>query len=332
MNSIILRLLKKLCRFFFDEADIKQFVVHEELEILLQAQRHIYQLNLRGNRFLSKDINGIVFSMDRALQLHALLGSYVDLVAHPSQLKIIYRASSAGHNAAYQEVFSEHARLIEVKNQETRKDFKELLIHAISESVAEHVFFLVDDNMFVEPVDLTSFANQASPFCVPSLRMGQNLSKNYPLQRSQAVPHFGTFELAADVPLLAWLWKYGELDWKYPLSLDGHIFKRMEILALVKTLDFDSPNRLEEKLQKFQAVFSSRLGVCYAKSRLVNIPYNRVNTDIKNRHGSVHQENMLRIWNEGYRIDRKSYYGIVNDSAHQEFPLHLTSQEELRRA
>jgi hypothetical protein len=134
------------------------------------------------------------------------------------------------------------------------------------------------------------------------------------------------------VPLLAWLWKYGELDWKYPLSLDGHIFKRMEILALLKTLDFDSPNRLEEKLQKFQAVFSWRLGVCYAKSRLVNIPYNRVNTDIKNRHGSVHQENMLRIWNKGYRIDRKSYYGIVNESAHQEFPLHLTSQEELRRA
>jgi len=270
-------------------------------------------------------ISGVVFSMDRALQLHALLGSYQDLVSGRVKLTIIYRASSEAHDAAYREVLREYAGLVEVKRQEMRQDFKPLLLDALSESVAEHVFFLVDDNMFVEPVDLTSFAGQASMYCVPSLRMGKNLSRSYTLQRWQAVPHLYSLDSTTDEPLQAWLWKYGELDWNYPLSVDGHFFQRIEILALAKVLNFDSPNRFEEQLQKFHAGFDWRLGVCYAKSRLINIPYNRVQTDIENLHGSVHQEDMLRMWNEGYRIERKSYYGIANESAHQELPLRLAS-------
>ena len=311
----IKRLFRKLKSFCLDlEA------THSELELLRSAHRE-----LRSDG-LAHDVSGIVFSMDRALQLHGLLGSYQDLVADPVKLTIIYRASSEAHDAAYQEVFREYAELVKVKSQQNRQGFKALVIDALSEGDAEHLFFLVDDNMFVEPVDLISFASQASTYCVPSLRMGQNLSRSYTLQRQQAIPELCSIESPPDQPLLAWLWKYGELDWNYPLSVDGHVFKRVEILALAKTLDFDSPNRFEEHLQKFQAAFSWRMGACYAKSRLINIPYNRVQTDIDNLYGSVHQDEMLKMWNAGYRIDRHSYYGITNESAHQELPLRLTIQ------
>ena len=210
--------------------------------------------------------------MDRALQLHALLGSYQDIVTGHVKLTIIYRASSAAHEAAYLEVFREYANLVEVFRQESRQDFKAQLIDALAKSAAGHIFFLVDDNLFVEPVDMASFADQASMYCVPSLRMGKNLSRSYTQQRCQAVPYLSSFGTTADESLLAWLWKSGELDWNYPLSVDGHIFQRAEILALTKILDFDSPNRFEEQLQKFHAAFSWRLGVCYAKSRIINIP------------------------------------------------------------
>lgn len=319
-NNLVRRLFRK-----FKPNNIDLAQTRPELDLLKNAHRVL------SNEHATNHVSGIVFSMDRALQLHALLGSCVDLVALPSKLKIIYRASSKAHDAAYQEVFREYASLVETKRQETRQEFKALLIRALSESAAEHVFFLVDDNMFVEPVDLVTLASQASTYCVPSLRLGQNLSRSYTLQRRQPVPHFCALELTADESMLAWLWKFGELDWNYPLSVDGHVFQRSEILALAKTLDFDSPNRFEEQLQKFHPAFSWRLGLCYAKSRLINIPYNRVQTDIENLHGSVHQEDMLRMWNEGYRIDRNSYYGIVNESAHQELPLRLTKQAEVGR-
>ena len=275
-----------------------------------------------------KSTIGIVFSMDRALQLHALLGSYKDLVRNPCRLDIIYRASSQSHEAAYQEIFSEYAELIEIKRQNTRKEFKPLLIDALLYSEAERVFFLVDDNMFVEPWDLSSIAGQVSTYCVPSLRMGKNLSRCYTVQRAQTIPSVCSVDDFREAQLIAWIWKYGYFDWGYPLSVDGHMFLRPEILAIAKGLEYDSPNRFEERLQIFKAAFSWRLGVCYEKSRLINIPYNRVQTDIDNLHGSVHQEEMLRMWNEGYMIHRRSYYGTVNESAHQELPLRLVKRIE----
>lgn len=278
----------------------------------------------------SKDLTGIVFSMDRALQLHALIQSYLDLVTGCSELIVIYRASTEAHHMAYQDVFRECAGLITVKRQECRQFFRPLLLDVLSESSSECVFFLVDDNMFVEPVNLMSFAGLTSSYCVPSLRMGKNLTRNYTLQNSQDLPFLVPLKAAAEESLQAWLWKYGELDWNYPLSVDGHFFQRSEILALAKTLTFDSPNRFEEQLQNFHEAFSWRIGVCYSKSKLINIPYNRVQTDIENLHGSFHQEDMLKMWQEGYRIDRKSYYGIVNESAHQEFPLRLKPHVEAK--
>lgn len=301
-----------------------------ELRLLIAAYRELALVTPRNGS--DSHVLGIIFSMDRALQLHALLGSYKDLVTPGVKLTIIYRASSVAHDAAYRQVFQEYADLVVVERQESREDFKPLLLDALSETAAEHVFFLVDDNLFVEAVDLTSFSGRASMYCVPSLRMGGNLSRSYTLQRQQAVPYFYLLESSAQESLQAWLWKYGELDWNYPLSVDGHIFQRNEILALAKTLNFDSPNRFEEQLQKFHIAFSWRLGVCYQKSRLINIPYNKVQTDIANIHGSIHQEDMLKMWSEGYRIDRKSYYGIANESAHQELPLRLKRRAEVGRS
>lgn len=277
------------------------------------------------------NVSGIVFSMDRPLQLHALLGSYRDLVRDHFKLTVIYRASNDGYDAGYRSVFREYEGLVEVRRQKNRHDFRSLLLEALFESSAEHIYFLVDDNMFVEPVDLASFAGLASIYCVPSLRMGKNLARNYTLKRPQPVPLLCPIELVPDNKLQVWLWRHGELDWNYPLSVDGHFFQRNEILALAKSIDFDSPNHFEEQLQKFYKLFSWRLGVCYPKSRLINIPYNRVQTDIDNLYGSVHQEDMLKMWQEGYRIDRKSYYGIVNESAHQEFPLRLKHHADVMR-
>jgi hypothetical protein len=267
--------------------------------------------------------------MDRALQLQALLGSYNDLVVGSVKLTIIYRASNEAHEESYREVLMEYDELVVAKRQETREDFKALLIDALSSNAAQHVFFLVDDNLFVEPVDLKLFASQASTFCIPSLRMGQNLTRSYTRQCPQEMPQFSIIEPVKSEPYLTWLWQSGELDWCYPLSVDGHIFQRIEILALAITLDFDSPNRFEEQLQRFNPLFSWRVGACYAKSRIINIPYNRVQTDIENLHGAVHQEDMLKAWKEGYRINRRSYYGFVNQSAHQEFPLSLISPAEV---
>lgn len=278
-------------------------------------------------------VAGIVFSMDRAMQLDALLWSYRDNVGNAPKLTIIFRSTNDRHLRAYEDVFAEHCAVIgRVVCQESRGVFKELVVEEISRINVERIFFLVDDNLFIEPVDVYGFSNHASMYAVPTLRLGENLKTSYTVQKSQKMPSlesyfFGNEGTGGREEIRSWRWSEGELDWGYPLSVDGHIFQRNEILAIAKAIDFDSPNTFEGTLQKFNFAFQWRLGVCYRKSKLINIPYNRVQSDFENIHGEIHQDEMLKMWEDGYRIDRTSYYGFVNESAHQELPLRLRKAE-----
>jgi hypothetical protein len=299
----------------------------QECQLIVQASRSMAQ------REANADISGIVFSMDRAMQLHALLGSYSDHVVNGPKLTVIYRVTSEAHGKSYEDVFAEFTDLIQVAiRQETREAFRGIVVDTLSHTQTKNVFFLVDDNLLIEPVNLGELAPHATGFSIPTLRLGENLSRSYTVQQPQAKPQFMEYVAQSDdkkspIDMLSWCWKDGELDWGYPLSVDGHIFQRHELLAMSESIEFDSPNTFEGNLQLFNAAYQWRTGICFRKSRLINIPYNRVQTDYENIHGEMHQDEMLELWSEGFRIDRKSYYGVHNESAHQEIPLRLIKEE-----
>ena len=275
------------------------------------------------------NILGVVFSMDRAMQLHALLGSYVDNVHNRAKLSILYRATTEAHEIAYQEVFDEYQSVIEtIIKQDIRQSFRPHLNNILQSSSAEYLFFLVDDDLFIEKFDLVNFANLTTFYSVPSMRMGLNLSKSYVVQKVQPLPAIVPFVSGNTIAdskdeLTCWRWCNGELDWGYPLSVDGHLFLRKEIMAFAANTEFDSPNTFEGNMQQHLPQFSNRFGIGYEKSRMVNIPYNRVQNDVENIHANVHQDYMLEKWQAGYRINRNSYYGMANESVHQEMPLNL---------
>lgn len=278
----------------------------------------------------------IVFSMDRAMQLDALLGSYVENVTNPARAHILYRATTKAHQEAYADVFKKYASIIaSVVLQEQRETFREQLLDILEGIHSEKMFFLVDDDLFVEKFDLDDLVRIDTRYVIPSLRMGANLSESYMLQQLQAKPHFyrwsGLCSLADESDmfisetnrddLLSWIWDQGIHDWAYPLSVDGHIFSTAEMVALTKYTEFNSPNTFEGNLQRYSDFFKHRIGVCYRKSRLVNIPCNKVQTDNANIHGDIHQDELLLNWQHGLQIDYQSLYGMDNKSAHQEIAL-----------
>jgi ubiquinone/menaquinone biosynthesis C-methylase UbiE len=60
-----------------------------------------------------------------------------------------------------------------------------------------------------------------------------------------------------------------------------------------------------------------RYGLCYTKSRIINIPCNKVQIENSNTYGDIDQEFLLKKWEAGYQIDFRKFYGFVNQSAHQ---------------
>ncbi len=260
----------------------------------------------------------IIFSMDRALQLHALLGSYFEKVKNSVPIHVLYRTSNAQHQKAYEEVFSLFENYpIFVLKQTSRGAFKAQLLSLLESVKSDKVFFLTDDDLFIDDMDLLDIAKFEIRTKIFSLRMGAHLTKSYPVQKEQKLPPFinGVLE---DSDKLCWLWKNGEYDWAYPLSVNGHFFSTQEFLALVKHTVFTSPNTLEAMLQPYAKYFQHRCGICYKRSKILNIPINKVQNDNNNVHGTIHQSYLLEQWDRGMQMNYHALYGLVNESAHQE--------------
>jgi hypothetical protein len=265
----------------------------------------------------------IVFSKDRALQLHALLSSYLEKVAPPVPVYIMYQTSTLSHQKSYEEVIEIFSKKNFIfKKQKSDDSFRSDLTLLLESVHSEKIFFLVDDVLFIEDFDIQDFVKFDTDKFVPTLRMGLNLNKCYTLQTNQPVPEFMT-DMIKDDDKITWQWDRGIYDWSYPLSLDGHFFSAQEIKTMIPLIDFSAPNTLEDQLQHFKRFFMFRKGVAYNKSRIVNIPCNKVQNENKNIHGNRHQDYLLEQWQKGYQMDYRQLYGFNNTSAHQEINFDL---------
>jgi hypothetical protein len=263
----------------------------------------------------------VVFSMDRALQLHALLCSYFEKVDHPVPMYILYRASTPDHQKAYEEVFALFKeRDLKAVFQENKESFKQQLLDILSSIQTNNVFFLVDDDLFIEHIDMADFARIDTRCSIITLRMGANLLRSYTVQIDQRLPEFA-HPKDHEGDKLYWIWSSGEHDWGYPLSVDGHLFSTAEMRVLATHTNYSSPNTFEANLQVYARYFMHRYGICYKKAKLVNIPINKVQSDNDNIHGTIHQDYLLEQWSRGLQMDYRALYGLVNESAHQEVPV-----------
>ena len=338
---MIYNILKKLIKNIFNkilipfdlkiESKSKSTYKDQQLKVATK----LIQINTsHDNQLIPNKTECIVFSMDRAMQLHALLASYIHHVKNPALVHILYRASNQEHDLAYQDVFKEFPSVIKCTvKQSSTTEFRSLLLNILSTIKALKIFFLVDDNVFIESFDLKELESLDSKLFIPSFRLGCNLNFNYTRQKSQTLPSLillnETPNKSIDNELLSWTWKDGEHDWTYPLSVDGHLFNKSEIQLLSEMTNFNSPNTYEANLQQYNHFYLHRRGICYRKSRMMNIPCNKVQHDFANIHGKVHQDELLKFWQQGYCINFISLSGYINISAHQDISLDFIKRNHL---
>ena len=312
----IQRVISKIC--YHLNKNSSQHIYKLENDILL-ALVNIYTDPHKNNS--DHPAECVIFSMDRALQLHALLSSYFEKVNHSVPVHVLYRTSSSAHQKAYDEVFSLFGDYqVSAVHQESKDSFKDQLIAILESIPTEKIFFLVDDIVFIEGIDIFDIVKFDARTTVASLRMGANLKRAYTTQKDQKLPPFIS-DAISDKDKLCWIWENGELDWAYPLSVDGNLFLTREIIVLAKNTSFNSPNTFEGNLQQHVRYFKHRYGICYKKSKIINIPINKVQNDYDNIHGTIHQDYLLDQWNHDMQIDYRALYGFINESAQQEIEI-----------
>jgi hypothetical protein len=257
-------------------------------------------------------INAIIFSFDRAPQLHLLLESIERNAQNIFNINILYRYSNEEFKKSYfllKERFQKINWIEEI-------DFKEQTLE-LMETELEYTCFFTDDDIIyntVEEDDIVKCLKDINVFCF-SFRLGFNVTYCYTMKCDNVlVPN------NQDQKFVWWNWSKSYADFGYPLSVDGHTFRTKEIKKLVKAINFHNPNTLEGNLQVFDN-FPKEIMVAYKRSCLVNSPNNIVNETHPNRKGdkynlSVKELNDKYLNNEIINYESIDFSNIIG--CHQE--------------
>lgn len=242
-------------------------------------------------------VDFIVFSKNRAMQLRALLESFFHFV----DIQVINSVSVIHHfdpnyREGYQQLYDEFAQV----NFIHENDFKEQTLSVLRSS-SEFVCFLVDDIIFFREVKGEIIPKQ-SEVCF-TLRLGENCKYSHPANAWYNPPKF-----SVEDGFISWEWNSAEYDFGYPFSLDGHVFRKDDILTICEDSYFRSPNSLENVLVYFNPHmqrFSSMRMRSFKHSSLVGVPVNRVNNEVPNRFGleyGISEKELQNIFNQRMRI------------------------------
>ena len=254
---------------------------------------------------LNSQIEGMLFSKDRAMQLHALLTSYVKNVINYCPLIIIYKCTNDKSKNAYKELQKEFSsytfEFVEEQN------FNKQVIGWLSSTKADRIFFMTDDGVFLDHYDLSDCLNFNPIQNIFSLHHGTDLDFCFSHNKDQQVPSFLEKNINGQI-FNSWIWEdlVGSPDWIYPLSVDAIIFCTKEIRVLLNHILFKSPNSLESQFQLYNDFFIQRAGICYPKVKYVNVPCNRVQTEYSNNSTDFFSvDQLLERFLKGQRVDWK---------------------------
>lgn len=263
------------------------------------------------------NINSIVFSKDRASQLHLLLSSLYKNAPGIFNINVLYTSSNEEFERGYEklkEICKEN--FWNVNFIKESNNFKEDVI-SLFKSEHKYTTFFTDDDVLFGAIDYKTIENSLSQediFCF-SLRLGTNTTFCYTMN----VPNQIVVSKETETTV-AWDWQKSWYDFGYPLSVDGHIFRTKEIAKLSKPLNFKSPNTYEGSLQIYET-FPRHLMESYKHSKLVGVPVNIVNNSHPNLNGQKYKFNTKDL-NDNFlngifiKLELMNFSNIIG--AHQE--------------
>lgn len=227
---------------------------------------------------MSKKVNAIVFSRDKAAQLKLFLESVNKHAPGVFDLNIIVKHTSEDFDRGYGMVVNNPA--FKDFNFISEEDaFKDQVLELIK-TEHDYVCFFLDDDLIYNDISLDDITGQLEAdedvVCF-SLRLGENVTKCYTIGADN-VRH----DMQYDGDIMKWDWSLHYLDFGYPFSVNGHIFRRKDIYKLVRKSKFRNVEEMEMSLFDFAETFPRNLMTSYKESALVNVPFGRVQMSVEN--------------------------------------------------
>lgn len=221
---------------------------------------------------MPSEISTIIFSKNRACQLELLLHS-LDLSA-----TVLYTCDPE-FQSGYDKLFEMYPEVVFLRET----DFHNQVISLIQRP---YILFLVDDDFMLEPFtedcpEFTEF-KQNTDLISLSLRLAPD------------------YHEAPTMINNTWPWRGLKHDWGYPMSVSAHIFRREDILPIMKRKSFSMPNDLEVALRKNPP--AKDLMLCRDRANFINNSTNQVQFKYNSKHLGLSAHDINDKFLAGYRI------------------------------
>ena len=282
-----------------------QLIKDSELEDKMSYFKNV--LKESKKKELNDEIDSIIFSKDRAMQLHAFLTSYIDKVKNRGTLYILYTTSDNRYAKSYKELMNlfKGEDFIFIKES----DFREQLIGICSDSKAKIIGFYVDDMIFVQDIDYNHILDYDTLEHVVSIGRGQDLDYNIVLSKPNKTPQFT--KVNNGFYKFRWDFINEKNDFTYPLGVGGYFYGKEEVSVMLNGIQFKAPNSLEISLQSFKPYFIHRFGVCKKHTVSVAVHANIVQTEGYNPVlGTFTLDELLKLWEDGFMINLSKFYEV----------------------
>ena len=272
---------------------------------------------------LNRNVDIVIYSYNRPMQLYALLESIYHYMSGIGEICVIYRASDDRYESGYKIVKNDFPKISYLRQgNDPKQDFQPLTLDAVYNSPNLHLMFAVDDIIVKDVVDLTYCAKMLA--CTGAygfyLRLGKNINYSYANDRFEKIPNL----VAVEGDVYSWMLGDGECEWRYANTVDMTIYHKKDIRRALYNLCYENPNTFEGHWSTLAYKIMHRKALCFEYSKIVNIPLNLVQNVCNNRHmGAYTSDELLELFEKGFRIDIHDFYKIQNNGPHMDYQPHF---------
>ena len=228
-------------------------------------------------------MRSLIFSKNRPAQLELCLRSHKRFWGE--DIKVLY-----SYDTEYKKGYDKLKKMYPEVEFELETDFRQQVIDSLG---GRYTVYYCDDDVIIRPyIDITDRLNNLDIACI-SQRMGQNYDYCFDSDVPVEIPRF--------IDNL-WEWQKYPLDWGYPMSVLGNIFRTEDIKPIIEMTPFRCPNTFEGNLAKNP--IQKPLMVGFKEARNINLPQNLVQTiSPKNRAGTLSIKEAYDRFMNGQIID-----------------------------
>lgn len=243
------------------------------------------------------DIGMVIFSKDRAMQLDLLLRSIkANAQSFSNKATVVYLATSYDSSRCYQHVINKHSDFFSFMRE---SDFASNVIEVVERAENQYILFNSDDNVFIGKMPNIVETDFADDICAISLRLHPGVNVCQPASLDIKPPQMA---IGPDTETITWDWT--EFDprgcWGYPHAIDSNVYRKDEILPVLKSGDFHNPTGAEIHLNNNRPSKTKML--CYVKPTIVNIPANIVSGNSANPVKGPTTKELDQLYLDGLQI------------------------------